>query len=315
MEVFSSLGSVRASGALRGGAVALGSFDGVHLGHRKLVERARALHDRHERKVGVLTFDPHPLHLLCPDRAPPLLGSLDMRLERLGAAGADVAVVVPFDAEYAHTDATEFVTRDLAGALGVRDVIVGFNFSAGRDRLGPSALRPLLGLCGINLHVVEPILHLGQVVSSSRVRLALQEGDLEAATAMLGRCHEAEGLLERRPTATLDPNTVAVVFRGGWLPGPGNYMVRVQARGETDRGYVRASTISTCTTCLVRREDPIAGRPSSVAEFVLPDGIHPVGGRATVRVAFLARMDGWGVEAGLTSPSSPDGGRLTGTVR
>src|SRR5512147_2794283 len=129
MEVLRSLDHAAASGALRGGAVAIGNMDGVHLGHRRLIELARAL----SPSAGVLTFDPHPVQVLRPERAPPLLTSLPRKLELLSSLGLRAVVVQPFDRAYAATSAAEFVARDLA-RLAVAHVVVGHDFTAGHER-------------------------------------------------------------------------------------------------------------------------------------------------------------------------------------
>src|SRR5512138_2677550 len=141
MRVLRSLDEAAAAGALRGGAVAIGNMDGVHLGHRRLVEVARGLAPA---AAGVLTFDPHPVRVLRPELAPPLLTPLPRKLELLSGLGLAAAVVQAFDRAYAATPAAAFVARDLAGLLAVRHVVVGQDFSAGRERARVETLRPLL---------------------------------------------------------------------------------------------------------------------------------------------------------------------------
>ena len=148
MDVYRSLDEARAAGRLRGCAVAIGNFDGVHLGHQRLLALARELAHARGAAAAVLTFEPHPVRVLRPKLAPPLLATLPRKLELLAGAGADATVVQPFDLGYAATAAEAFVARDLAGALGCEDVVVGYDFTAGHERARVDALRPLLAAHG-----------------------------------------------------------------------------------------------------------------------------------------------------------------------
>jgi riboflavin kinase/FMN adenylyltransferase len=226
MRVFRSLDE---AGALRGCALALGNFDGVHLGHRRLLETARALAASHRSAAAALTFDPHPARVLRPALAPPLLTPLSRKLELLEAAGLDAVVVQPFDLAWAATTAAEFVRRDLCGRVGAADVVVGWDFTAGHERARVGPLRELLLACGVGLSVVEPVTVEGLTVSSTKVREFLLEGNAEAAAMLLGRPHDVEGVVERGAgrgralgfaTANLRPE--------GLLPAAGVYAVRVR---------------------------------------------------------------------------------------
>ncbi len=222
MRVLRSLDEAAASGALRGGAIAIGNMDGVHLGHRRLLEVARLVAEggraqgqaeepaperaggsggpsltRPPRHHGLLTFDPHPVQVLRPERAPPLLTPLPRKLELLGALGLGATVVQPFDRAYAATPAAEFVGRDLAGKLGVAHVVVGNDFTAGRERARVDALRPLLAAHGIALHLVEPVTADGLVVSSTKIREFVLEGNVEAAAELLARPYDVDAEVVR----------------------------------------------------------------------------------------------------------------------
>jgi riboflavin kinase / FMN adenylyltransferase len=193
MLVFRSLDEAASAGALRGGSVAIGNMDGVHLGHRRLVEVARGL----ARTSGVLTFDPHPARVLRPELAPPLLTPLPRKLEILGGLGLSATVVQPFDQAYAATPAAEFVALDLSVRLGVAHAVVGQDFTAGHERARVDTLRRLLAAHRIALHVVEPVTCDGLVVSSTKVREFVLEGNAEAAALLLGRPYDLDGLVVR----------------------------------------------------------------------------------------------------------------------
>ncbi len=179
MQVLDSLAAAAAARTLAGGAVAIGNFDGVHLGHQALVGRAPALARAEGARAGVLTFDPHPVRALRPQLAPPLSTALPRKLELLAGLGLDAAVVQPFDLGYAATSAADFVARDLAGRLGVRHVVVGWDFTAGHERARVEALRPLVAAHGLVLHVVDPVAEGGLTVSSTKIREFLLEGKVE----------------------------------------------------------------------------------------------------------------------------------------
>ncbi|HEX7624414.1 MAG TPA: riboflavin biosynthesis protein RibF, partial [Anaeromyxobacteraceae bacterium] len=146
MRVFRSFSE---AGALRGCAVAIGNFDGVHLGHRTLFQLARAGAAARGGPGVALTFEPHPVRVLRPALAPPLLTPLPRKLELLAECGLDAVVVQPFDLAYAAADAAEFVARDLAGQLGAAEVVVGHDFTAGKGRTRVDGLRQLLAARGV----------------------------------------------------------------------------------------------------------------------------------------------------------------------
>ena len=221
--------SLEQAGDLRGCAVAIGNFDGVHLGHRKLLETARARAASHAGPAVALTFDPHPARVLRPDLAPPLLTPLPRKLELLAGAGMDAVLVQAFDLAFAATPAEPFVRRDLCQRLGAADVVVGYDFTAGHERARTDALRELLLACGVGLSVIQPVTAEGLTVSSTKVREFLLEGNVEAAALLLGRAHDVDGTVERGAgrgralgfaTANLHPEAL--------LPATGVYAVRVR---------------------------------------------------------------------------------------
>lgn len=179
-------------------AVALGVFDGVHLGHRAILATAVAEARRHGLVALACTFDPHPLEVLQPARAPLPLTSLADRLALIAETGIDAAVVVAFTREVAVVEPEGFVRDVLVGALQARDVVVGFNHRFGRGARGDSALLEALGgKLGFRAHVIPPLAIEGTPVSSSEVRAALQAGDVERASRLLGRPYSAEGEVVR----------------------------------------------------------------------------------------------------------------------
>ena len=178
----------------RGAVLTIGNFDGVHLGHQAIlkyvVERAGGL-----GTVGAaMTLDPHPIKLLRPRKAPRLLSTLDQRLELIGRTGIEVALVVPFTHRLARMPAEDFVKDVLVERLGIREVYIGANFRFGADRGGDVALLERMGAELGFKAAASPIVEVeGGVVSSTRVRQAVSDGEMIEAARMLGRDHFIDG--------------------------------------------------------------------------------------------------------------------------
>ncbi len=246
MVIYRSL--AEATGALAGCAVAIGNFDGVHVGHRQLLAAARNRAAPGSPAVA-LTFEPHPARALRPSLAPPLLTPLARKLELLSETGIEAAVVQPFDLAYAASDAETFVDRDLAGHLRAAAVVVGRDFTAGRGRTPLDGLRPLLAARAIALEMVEPVAVDGMVASSTKVRELLLEGQVAGAAELLGRFHDVEGVVERGAgrgrafgfaTANLAPEAL--------LPARGVYAVRARLGGSLHGGVCNVGVKPTVQT-------------------------------------------------------------------
>src|SRR6266851_3921051 len=178
----------------RPSVIALGVFDGVHLGHRAILETAVARARASGETAVACTFDRHPAEILQPDRAPVPITTLDERLVLIADCGMALTVVVPFTAELAAMEPEAFVTDVLVGRLGARDVVVGFNHRFGRGARGDAhLLREVGGGLGLRAEVVPPTDVDGAPVSSSVIRAALQHGDLDVAARMLGRLYFVGG--------------------------------------------------------------------------------------------------------------------------
>jgi len=181
-------GHDRIEGDLRGGVIALGNFDGFHAGHQAVVGRA-VRHARDEgRPAIVATFDPHPVRFFKPDIPPFRLTTLAQRLELFGEAGADAMLVLPFDASLAATTAEDFITGLLLDRYGAAGVVTGADFVFGKGRGGNVVtLADHARRLGFFTEMVAPVDDTEEVISSSRIREALQAGDCAAATRLLTR--------------------------------------------------------------------------------------------------------------------------------
>ncbi|HLO20898.1 MAG TPA: bifunctional riboflavin kinase/FMN adenylyltransferase, partial [Sphingomicrobium sp.] len=183
---------------LKGAILALGNFDGFHLGHQAVVGRAvaRAFHER--RPVLVATFDPHPVRFFKPDVPPFRLTTLDQRESLFAHGGADAMLVFGFGLELASMDAEEFVAEVLGGQIGAAGVVTGDDFSFGKGRRGDAALLAKVGAeHGIRAEAVAQVELDGERISSGRIREALVAGDTGTATRMLSRDYAVQGVVQK----------------------------------------------------------------------------------------------------------------------
>ncbi len=180
-----------------GAAVSIGAYDGVHVGHRALIERTRQEAARLGSASAVVTFDRHPATVVRPESAPRLLTDLEQKLELLASTGVDVTVVVHFDADRAGEDPSHFVSEVLVGLLHARAVVVGADFHFGRGRAGDVGLLRELGAgLGFSVTGLDLVGEGDRPVSSTRVRELIAEGDVGGAALLLGRAHQVRGRVE-----------------------------------------------------------------------------------------------------------------------
>ena len=219
----------------RGGLLSVGNFDGVHRGHAAILVELKRLAEARGVPAVAVTFDPHPVAVLRPDRAPPRLTAHDRRAELLTAGGADAVVRLPVDAALLAHTAREFFDRVLVGAFAAAGVVEGGDFRFGRDRGGDiSKLREWGEPRGWTVTTVGPVEVSGEPVSSSRIRRLIAEGKVTEAHGLLGRPHRLTGTVvagEGRgrtlgfPTANLSDLDVLA-------PAPGVYAGRAEV-GDT----------------------------------------------------------------------------------
>lgn len=217
-----------------GAAIAIGNFDGVHVGHRALIARARELADAHDAAAVALTFDPHPSAVLGSRGGPPMISSLERRLELFAEAGLDAAVVEPFTPQLAGLAADAFVDDVLLFGLRARALVVGYDFTYGQGRSGTTtALRAHGSRAGVEVAIVAPVEIDGEVASSTKIRGYLQAGDVDRAARLLGRSWDVDGVVVHGakrgrtigvPTANIKPASDVVV-------APGIYAVTLAADG------------------------------------------------------------------------------------
>ena len=234
--------------SLRGGAVTIGNFDGVHRGHAKIVEALRRLAVKHSGPAVVFTFDPHPVRLLRPELTPPPLTWTSRKALLLEELGVDATVVYPTNRALLELTAEEFFQQIIVDALDAKAIVEGPNFAFGKDRAGTiDVLRQLCEANAVELIVVEPLLETEDYVSSSLIRKAIAEGDVDSACRHLTRPYRLRGMVTHGmnrgseigfPTANLDAIDTLI-------PAPGVY-----------------AGLATSETCTVPAAIHVGGNPT-----------------------------------------------------
>lgn len=232
--------------------VGLGNFDGLHIGHQKLIADMIALAKKVGGTPAVFTFHPHPLTILKPEKSPPLLLSQEAKQKILAKLGVEVLLQIPFDLDFAKMSPEDFVKTVLHEELGACGVVVGYNYTFGRYGRGtPSLLEELTDLYGFELRVIPPITIEGQPVSSTLIRGMLASGEVTSAGKYLGYYPFVEGEVvsgDKRgrnlgfPTANLN------IDQGLLVPANGVYLTKVHIDGESYFGVANIGVKPTFNT-------------------------------------------------------------------
>ena len=226
---------------LRGAIIALGNFDGFHLGHQAVAGEAIRWAQGEGRPSIIATFDPHPVRFFRPEVPPFRLTTLEQRQELYLAAGATAMLVFHFDADLAGTSAQDFVTRILIDRLGAHGVVTGADFTFGKGAKGNvDLLGSLGGALGLRSRIVEAVADGGEAVSSSRIREALREGNPQEAARLLTRPFAIRGIVEHgdKRGRTIGYPTANLGVENYLRPKYGIYAVtgRILATGEVLQG-------------------------------------------------------------------------------
>ncbi len=259
-------------------AVSVGVFDGVHLGHRHLFGRLREGAEKRDISVGLVTFDRHPLTVLAPEHAPPLITSLERRLELFEEYGIDTVGVLPFVDRIRTQTPEEFVAEVLIEGMGARLVLVGEDFRFGRDRAGDIEVMADLGIdMGFDVEPIELIDGSGPL-SSTHIRSLIAEGDVTGAAEALDHAFELRGRLVYGDEKAGLPTTGLEVPPGLAIPRRGAFAVRVSPGGdEWAQGvaYIGAR--------------PVSGAGGETVVLHLIDReVYPQG--ASIRMQFVGRI-------------------------
>lgn len=273
-------------------AICIGAFDGLHLGHRALVDRARTL----AKHVALVTFDPHPAAVLAPDRAPRLLQSNTQRARVASSLNIAKVVLLPFDHEMAALEPTTFVHRYLLGGLAPAAIVVGADFRFGAGRAGDAKLLAELAQPhNIEVIAVEPVPLADASItklSSSDIRQAVAAGDVQRAGQLLGRWHAVAGSVVHgaKRGRTLGFPTANLKVSGGMIPATGIYAsaLAVWDQGSADAGMVWPSVTSIGHNPTFADKDS----PVSVETFVLDQDLQERLYGVEVEVSFVQRLRG-----------------------
>lgn len=260
--------------------LAVGNFDGLHLGHRQILGRILDRAQQDDCLCAVLTFYPHPAQVLRPADAPPLLMTLDQRLAAVAAMGLDAALVIRFDAAFAKISPEDFIRRYAVDTMRARLVAVGANFRFGHRQAGDVATLAVLGKrWSFDVESIAPVVAEGVVVSSTAIRNYLREGQVEKATRMLGRPYALEGEIRtgtgmgrKFVVPTLNLSTEQEL-----LPKLGVYATEVTVGGNT---YRAATNVGNRPT--------FDGLHVTIESHLLDFSENLTSGAMTVR--FLARL-------------------------
>lgn len=227
MKLFRKLDDFPAD--LRGGALTIGNFDGVHRGHAALIARLQRLAEHHRGAAIVFTFDPHPVRILRPDQAPPPLTWTNRKADLLAELGVDVVIAYPTSRELLSLTHDQFFEEIVRNRIQAKAMVEGPNFFYGRNRAGNvDTLREACRASGIDVEIAEPLESDGSYISSSRIRELIREGDVAAARGFLTQPYRIRGMVTHGasrgaelgfPTANLDAIDTLI-------PGPGVYAGR-----------------------------------------------------------------------------------------
>lgn len=220
----------------------IGNFDGIHIGHQAIF---RMVVERAKEKNGtsfVFTFDPHPLRIIAPERAPRLLITFKDKVNLIKDAGIDVLICINFTTDFAHIKAEDFIRDILVKTVGVKEVFIGSNYYFGRGRKGtPELLKEMGKGYGFDVTIVNEIKLNDVTISSSKIRSLIAKGKVEEAANLLGRHYSVEGVViegTKRGKSLLGIPTANIATFNELLPKDGVYATTVLIDGETYGGAV-----------------------------------------------------------------------------
>ena len=231
---------------LKNPVLTIGNFDGVHKGHLALFKKVKTRAAAIKGQSVVMTFDPHPIKIMMPGNGPPLITPTKQKLKLIENAGIDLILCVPFTKRFAAISAEDFVRTILVKKIGIKELVVGYDYSFGRHREGKIELLKKMGAeLGFRVHVVGPYKIQGTLVSSTSIRNLVKEGNLAEARKLLGRNYQICGTVikgQNRGGRLLGFPTANLELMDELSPGAGVYAVEVLINdtayfGVTNIGY------------------------------------------------------------------------------
>jgi riboflavin kinase/FMN adenylyltransferase len=222
-----------------GSVVTIGNFDGVHKGHVAIFKHLKKKSIELGLPSVVVTFEPHPIKVLAPGKAPDLITTFTQKCDLISAAGIDSLVVVPFTTEFSQTSAEEFVRKTLCDSLGMKHIVIGHDYAFGKDRAGNFLTLQKLGAeRGFSFEDMNPIGDEETVFSSSLVRRMVTDGDVSQASRILGRYHSISGTVVhgREIGKTIGFPTANISSHNELIPKDAVYAVMVSVDGQLVKG-------------------------------------------------------------------------------
>ncbi|HEY7574689.1 MAG TPA: bifunctional riboflavin kinase/FAD synthetase [Thermoanaerobaculia bacterium] len=274
---------LRSADVPRHGVATIGNFDGVHRGHRRILETVVRRSAEAGQPSVAITFEPHPLAVLRPDRAPRRLQTLRQKEEAIEALGIQHLLVIPFTRDFSLTEPEDFVRDFLGERLAVSELFLGRHFAFGRGKRGDLALLQRMGgECGFDASDVEEVLHEGEPISSTRIRDAVGRGDVLAAKAMLGRPYALDGIVSRgdRIGHRLGYPTINLAPENELPPADGVYVSTIEIRSF--------GRLFDSVTNIGRRPTVYEDFATTIETYVLDFSSDVYGEH--VRIRFLARL-------------------------
>ena len=217
----------------RGGIITIGNFDGVHLGHRRILETVAKRAREVSRPSLAIVFEPHPLAVLRPDHAPRRIQTLRQKEEVIETIGVETLLIIPFTRDFSLTEPEDFVRDFLADRLGASELYLGQHFAFGRGKRGDIALLKRMGPeCGFTASGIEEVFFEGEPISSTRIRNALEHGDVARASAMLGRPYALDGIVSKGEKVghRIGFPTINLAPENDFYPADGVYVTQIQIR-------------------------------------------------------------------------------------
>ncbi len=230
--------------------LAIGFFDGVHLGHQQIIRHTISDARQHEAIAAVISFDQHPNAVVAPQRVPPLIYSLERRLRAIETLGVETLLLFHFDKAFSEQTGEQFIHRLTSETGSVRSICVGANFVFGKKRGGNVTLLKKLGAeLHFNVHGMAAVALDGKAVSSTRIREAISAGELDAASQMLGRTYSIRGRVVEgnKLGRTLGFPTANIDTTGLVLPPNGVYAVHAETAGANHRAVLNIGHRPTMT--------------------------------------------------------------------
>ncbi|MBI5846986.1 MAG: bifunctional riboflavin kinase/FAD synthetase [Nitrospirae bacterium] len=221
--------------------ITLGNFDGIHLGHQELVRMVMKRAQEIQGQSMVVTFRPHPLKVLAPDKCPPLISIYEEKIELFKKLGIDVLVKIPFSLHFAEMSPREFVKKILCDLLGTKEIFVGCNYRFGKGREGTTETLKQMGEeFGFRVNEVEQIFLKSELISSTKIRQLLRAGEVEHAAELLGRPYAITGIVVKGDSRgkTLGFPTANIASKHAIIPSNGVYAVKLSARDTCHDGVV-----------------------------------------------------------------------------